>query len=241
MNKETLTPKLTVHRASSRGAAEHGWLSTRHSFSFGRWYHPSRLGFGALRVLNDDKVTAGRGFGAHDHDNMEIVSIVTAGKLAHRDDLGNEGSLEAGEVQVMSAGSGIRHSEYNGGKEVLAFFQIWIIPGTLGVVPRYDRRAFPDEGPGELLLVAPVGHRASALHIYQDAYISRLTLDAGYPLEYTLKGSGHGTYFFVVEGSVVIAGERLEPRDALGVENLDQVALSAGGRAVVLAIEVPVN
>lgn len=233
-------PKLTVHRAASRGSGEHGWLSTRHSFSFAGWYDPSRLGFGALRVLNDDKVAAGHGFGAHGHDNMEIVSIVTAGVLAHRDGMGNASSLEAGEVQVMSAGSGIRHSEYNGGNDVLAFFQIWIIPDRTGVAPRYDRRAFPDAGPGALLLVAPVGHK-EALHIHQDAYISRLTLDAGHPLEYTLKGSGHGTYFFVVEGSAAIAGEWLGPRDAIGVENADRVALSAGGKTVALAIEVPMR
>ncbi|HCC33515.1 MAG TPA: hypothetical protein DEQ28_06420 [Clostridiales bacterium] len=240
MNEANNNPTLTVHRAASRGSGDHGWLSTRHSFSFADWYDPGRMGFGTLRVLNDDRVTAGHGFGTHRHDNMEIVSIVTGGTLAHEDSVGNAGSLAAGEVQVMSAGRGIRHSEYNGGKGDLAFFQLWIIPDTPDVTPRYDKRAFPDAGPGELLLVAPMGH-TEGLNIHQDAYLSRLTLDADHPLQYALNKRGHGAYFFVIEGSVMIAGVHLGPRDAVGVENADRVGLSASRKAVVLAIEVPMR
>lgn len=140
----------------------------------------------------------------------------------------------------MSAGRGIRHSEYNGGKGDLAFFQLWIIPDTPDVTPRYDKRAFPDAGPGELLLVAPMGH-TEGLNIHQDAYLSRLTLDADHPLQYALNKRGHGAYFFVIEGSVMIAGVHLGPRDAVGVENADRVGLSASRKAVVLAIEVPMR
>lgn len=233
---ETPTPILTLHRASERGGGEHGWLSTRHSFSFADWYEPTRMGFCTLRVLNDDVITVGHGFGTHGHANMEIITVVTQGVLAHADSLGSEGRLVPGEVQVMSAGTGVRHSEYNGGDAELRLFQIWIMPDTENVTPRYDQRSF-DIRPGETLLVAPMGH-PGALNMHQDAYISRISLKKERHA-YQLKKAGHGVYFFIIEGAVTIAGEELGRRDALGVEQADSVLLSAEGTADVLAIEVP--
>ncbi len=230
--------QLTLHRAEDRGKGEYGWLSTRYSFSFADWYEPSRMGFGALRVLNDDTITEGSGFGMHGHANMEIITIVLEGALAHKDSMGETGVLVPGDVQVMSAGTGILHSEYNGGQGDLKLFQIWIAPDTERVTPRYDQRSIGLTQPGETLLVASMGDETT-LTIHQDAYLSRLTLDAEHPLTYRLKKPGHGVYFFVITGPVTVAETRLDSRDAFGVEGVDTVSLSAKGEADVLAIEVP--
>jgi redox-sensitive bicupin YhaK (pirin superfamily) len=198
------------------------------------------MGFGALRVLNDDLIMPGSGFGAHGHDNMEIITVVTAGEITHRDSMGSHGRISAGEVQVMSAGTGVLHSESNDGTDILTLFQIWITPNMRGMVPRYEERSFrTSTGPGETLLVAPIGSGLDALLIHQDAYISRLILDADHPLNYTLKDPTHGVYLFVIEGHIEAYGHHLAARDALGVESVSEIALITHGSASVLVIEVP--
>lgn len=240
MSNTEQTPVLTIHKADARGNGEYGWLSTHYSFSFANWYDPTRMGFGALRVLNDDTIANNSGFGTHGHNNMEIITIVTEGKLAHKDSMGSVGLLSEGEVQVMSAGVGITHSEYNGGEGDLKLFQIWIIPDQMNITPRYDQRLFPKTEHGETLLVAPQGHQ-DALTINQNAYISSITLDAGHPFEYKVKKNGHGVYFFIVDGEATIAGITLGPRDAIGVEQAESISLQTGDKAEVLAIEVPMQ
>lgn len=240
----TNTSKITLHRAETRGGGEYGWLKTRYSFSFSDWYNPSRMGFGALRVINDDTVEEGKGFPTHSHNNMEIISIVTEGVIAHKDSMGSVGTVSPGEVQVMSAGSGVQHSEYNGGKGDLKLFQIWITSDARNVAPRYDQRKFELNESGQTLLVAPIEKKEShegALNIHQDAYITRLTPGAGSSLKYTLKNKEHGVYFFVIDGEVEIEGEKLRSRDAIGVEYVESVTLGTTGKVDVLAIEVPMK
>lgn len=228
-----------IHKAHTRGAAEHGWLSTRHSFSFASWYNPDRMGFGKLRVLNDDTIAAGSGFGTHQHDNMEIITIVLSGTVTHKDSMGNTGEVRAGEVQVMSAGTGVLHSEYNNSSEELHLFQLWIEPDTSQVTPRYDQRLFSYPSFGETLLVAPMGN-TEALTIHQDAYISLLTLpphDEQYV--YNLRGKHHGVYCFVVEGNVTIHDQQLETNDAIGIEDEEQISFFSKHGATLLMIDVP--
>lgn len=231
--------KITIHRAVSRGGGDYGWLKTFYSFSFGDWYNPARMGFGALRVINDDTVSEGNGFPTHSHNNMEIISVVQSGTIAHKDSMGTDGKVTVGEVQVMSAGTGVRHSEYNGGVGDLKLFQIWISPNERNVAPRYDQRKFESKE-GETLLVAPMGHEG-ALNIHQDAYISKLKLNAGGTHEYQVKEEGNGVYFFLVSGDVNIEEESLASRDAIGVENLDVIPLSSKNGVDIIAIEVPMN
>lgn len=211
-----------IHPEDSRGGADHGWLKTRHSFSFGMWYKRGRLGFGALRVLNDDVIAAKTGFPMHSHANMEIVTVVERGTLTHRDSMGNTGTVQAGEVQVMSAGTGVSHSEYNDSDEELALFQLWILPDTQNIAPRYGQMAFNHVPFGETPLVRPL-NSTLPLTISQNAFISRLTLDPEHPLTYKLKSPGNGVYLFVISGSVSVLGETLGPRDAIGI--MDETTL----------------
>lgn len=230
-----------LHRAEDRGKGEHGWLSTRYSFSFADWYEPSRMGFGALRVINDDRIAPASGFGAHGHKDMEIVTIVTKGAVTHEDSMGNRGLVPAGDVQVMSAGTGVVHSERNASPdEELTLFQIWIATGKPGAAPRYGQKPFGLDAsdPGLMLLVGPDGTEG-ALPIYQDAYIYQGVLDSGQPLAYPLKDPAHGVYVFVIDGSVRIAGETLGPRDALAIEGVDALMLETDTLARVLVMEVP--
>ncbi|OGG61102.1 hypothetical protein A3C87_03045 [Candidatus Kaiserbacteria bacterium RIFCSPHIGHO2_02_FULL_49_34] len=232
--------QLTIHRADNRGVGEHDWLSTRFSFSFAHWYEPTRMGFGALRVLNDDTIKAGSGFGAHSHENMEIITIVTKGVLTHKDSMGNIGTLPSGEVQVMSAGAGVWHSEYNDGDDDLQLFQIWITPRIRNIEPHYNQQSFLQSEPGEKLLVAPTEHEG-VLTINQDAYISRIVMNKGHSSTYVVKKPGNGVYFFVMSGEVTIADTALSSRDALGVEYLQSIPLMANDRTEVLAIEIPMQ
>lgn len=230
-----------LHRSDERGRGEHGWLSTRYSFSFADWYEPSRMGFGALRVINDDRIAPANGFGAHRHQDMEIVTIVTKGAVAHEDSMGNSGEVPAGDVQAMSAGTGVTHAERNDSAlEELTLFQIWIASDRKGASPRYAQKPFglDSKEPGLTLLVGPDG-TPGALPIYQDAYIHQGILDGGHPLTYALKDPTHGLYVFVIEGTVSVAGETLKDRDALGVADVDEVSLVSDGFARVLLIEVP--
>jgi len=229
-----------LHRAESRGVAEHGWLSSRHSFSFANYYNPKRMGFGTLRVINDDIVAPGEGFPTHPHKNMEIISIPLSGALKHGDSMGHEQVIRCGEVQVMSAGSGILHSEFNASLEAeVRFLQIWIIPSLTDISPCYNQHDFSAEMPrhGVLPMVGPQ-QAALPLAMTQNAYVSMACLDAG-ALAYRRFRPDNGVYFFVLEGPVMIAEKLLESRDALGVTDADEIALSSEGQVRVLCLEVP--
>jgi len=230
----------TIHRADSRGKAEHGWLHSRHTFSFAGYHDPERMQFGKLRVLNDDVVEAGAGFGTHPHDNMEIVSIPLAGTLRHHDSMGNEHVIHAGEVQIMSAGTGITHSEYNDSQtEPVNFLQIWVLPKQRDIAPRYGQRRFEPAGRGNRLqlVVSPDGHDGS-LSINQDAWFALVTLEAGHTVDYSLNKPDHGVYVFVIAGAVECAGESLAHRDGLGISGAGSLSLEATAMAEVLVIEV---
>ncbi len=234
--------ETVLHRAEDRGRGDYSWLATRYSFSFADWYDPTRMGFGALRVINDDRIAPASGFGAHRHQDMEIVTIVTQGAVTHEDSLGNRGRVPAGDVQVMSAGTGVTHAERNDSlSEELALFQIWVATNKPGADPRYAQKPFNLESnaPGLTLLVAPTDEEG-ALPIQQDAYIYRGVIAGATPLTYALKGVAHGAYVFVIEGEVLVAGETLGTRDAIGIADTEAFTLESSGAAKVLIIDVPV-
>jgi redox-sensitive bicupin YhaK (pirin superfamily) len=221
---------ITVRKSKDRGVGRHGWLTTHHTFSFANYYDEEHMGFRDLRVINEDTVAPGRGFGAHRHDNMEIVSIVMEGALAHRDSTGGEGVLRRGEVQRMSAGTGVVHSEFNGSdKEPVHFFQVWILPANNGIEPGYEQKLFPeDERRGALrLLVAPGGENG-ALDIHQDARVYSAILDSGDDVTHTL-GSGRGAWIQVARGAVEVNGVALTAGDGAAVENESSLRIAATG------------
>lgn len=237
--------QIVIHRADERGSAEHGWLHTRFSFSFADWYEPTRMGFGALRVINDDTIDPHSGFGKHPHANMEIITIVKEGAVSHEDSMGNKYGVPAGDIQVMSAGTGVVHAEYNNEDVPLKLFQIWITPRTAGIAPRYEQRSFGDAENNTIELLVS-GNEAEevdkgALLINQDAYISRVSLDAGKEVEYALKRPLNGIYVFVVKGSISVAGHDLSDRDAIGLVDTKEILISAVVPSEVLIFEVPMQ
>lgn len=232
------------HPANKRGHADHGWLNAYHSFSFAGWYDPSKIHFGALRVLNDDTVAGGKGFGSHPHDNMEIITIVLDGALEHKDNMGHAEQIVPGEVQVMSAGTGVFHSEYNPDKnKPVSLFQTWIFPNKRNVQPRYDQRAFdPADRQNQLqMLVSPMDNEDAGLKIHQDAWIYRTTLEAGKSLSHTLHSATHGAYVFVVNGNAAIEGQSLGRRDALGISDTPSFEMTATTDSDILVFEVPMH
>jgi redox-sensitive bicupin YhaK (pirin superfamily) len=238
-----VAPKLTLHKAGTRGHANHGWLNSHHSFSFAGYYDPSRIHFGALRVLNDDTVAAGMGFGKHPHDNMEIISIPTFGDLRHKDSMGNETVIRQGDIQIMSAGTGIAHSEMNANtdKEV-RFFQIWVFPNQKNVQPRYDQLTMDvAKMKNNLLQVLSPHPDDEGVWIHQDAWFSLGHLEAGFSTSYSLKKSGNGVYAFVIEGDVTINGQALNRRDGLGIEGIENMEIIADSNAQLLLMEVPMK
>jgi quercetin 2,3-dioxygenase len=241
MNTATTSAIYTLHKAGSRGHANHGWLNSYHSFSFASYYNPSRIHFGALRVLNDDTVAAGMGFGKHPHDNMEIISIPTYGDLKHKDSMGNETVIKQGDIQVMSAGTGIAHSEMNANRDKeVRFFQIWIVPNKRNVVPRYDQYTIDDSKTYNSLAQILSPHaNDEGVWIHQEAWFSLGRLDAGFETNYDLKKQGNGIYAFVIEGDVAIDGQALNRRDGLGIEQADTISIKADSNATLLLMEVP--
>lgn len=233
--------KTIVHRADTRGHADHGWLDSHHSFSFANYFNPERMNFGLLRVLNDDIVAPGRGFGTHPHDNMEIVSIPLRGDLEHKDSTGKTAVIRQNDVQIMSAGSGLTHSEYNHSKDKeVNFLQIWVFPKVRDITPRYDQRSFPPEGRvNQLQLVVAPNKEEDAVRINQDAYFSLGTLKPGFETTYELYKPGNVVYAFVIEGDLTIAGESLERRDAVGISDTGSFSVKAAAAAELLLIEVP--
>jgi quercetin 2,3-dioxygenase len=230
-----------LYPAKERGHANMGWLDSFHSFSFGQFYDPNKIHFGALRVLNDDSVAGGGGFGAHPHDNMEIISIPLEGALSHKDSTGNEGIIRKGDVQIMSAGTGLRHSEYNHSATATAkFLQIWVIPKVQNIKPAYGQKTFDVENRKNnwQTVVSPDGSE-QALNINQDARFSLVDLEAGKSIEYDMKWKTSGLYLFVIEGTVQTEGYSLNRRDALGISEAEKVNIKSVGNAQLLAIEVP--
>jgi len=236
--------KTIFYAADKRGHAKHGWLDARHSFSFANWYDPEKVHFGALRVLNDDIIDGGQGFGRHPHDNMEIITIVLDGKLEHKDSMGHGQQIIPNEVQVMSAGTGVTHSEFNPDpKKKANLLQTWIFPNKENVAPRYDQKMFP---PAERLnqlqaLVSPIDNADPGLKIHQDAWIYRTTLENGKNVTHKLHSKNHGAYIFVIEGKVNVGEQALNKRDALGISDTDSFEIIAGETSDVLIFEVPMN
>jgi redox-sensitive bicupin YhaK (pirin superfamily) len=234
--------KTIFHAADKRGHADHGWLNAHHSFSFASWHDPQKVHFGALRVLNDDIVAGGQGFGRHPHDNMEIITIVLEGALEHKDSMGHAQQIVPGEVQVMSAGTGVTHSEYNPDPvNRTNLLQTWIFPAKKNVEPRYDQKAFsPAERINQLqTLVSPMDKPDPGLKINQEAWIYRTTLEAGKTLQHTLHSGQHGAYVFVIDGKITIGEQALGKRDALGISDTDTFAMAADMTSDVLILEVP--
>ena len=236
--------KTIIHKADSRGFANHGWLQANHSFSFASWNNPERVHFGALRVLNDDIIAPKMGFGTHPHDNMEIITIPLKGVLKHRDNMNNDWqSVLPGEVQVMSAGTGVQHSEINGSvNDYLSLFQIWIIPQKRNVEPRYDQKTFKAEdrkGKLQTIVSSFDDKNVSGLKIHQDAKLSRLDLAEGETFTYELKSKNHGVYIMTISGKVDITGKILESRDAIGISETDDFSIVSKAESELLLIEVP--
>ena len=231
------------HAADSRGAANHGWLKAKHSFSFAQYFNPERTQFGVLRVLNDDIVAPGMGFGMHPHDNMEIITIPLKGALEHKDSMNNEGIIEADEIQVMSAGTGVYHSEYNKNTDQeVNLLQIWLFPNAQNVTPRYDQKSIADlKIPNSLYPVVTPEQRPDRLWIHQNAWFHLGDFTQPTTLDYTLKDPSNGVYAFVIEGKVILADTPLEKRDALGVWNTDSFTLSASENTRILLMEVPMS
>jgi redox-sensitive bicupin YhaK (pirin superfamily) len=234
--------KKVIHKAATRGAANHGWLKSYHTFSFAGYQDSNRMNFGMLRVLNDDIVKPKMGFGKHPHRNMEIISIPISGELSHKDSMDNKRSIEVGEVQVMSAGTGLTHSEFNDSKtNEVHFLQLWIIPEVDNITPYYDQKKF---GEGERknqfqTVVSPKSNLVEgSLPINQQAYILMIDLDKDFEIEYQLKNSA---YFFLIDGAVSIADEDLEKRDAIGVLETTKVSIKASKQSKLLVIDVPMN
>jgi len=232
---------VTYHENESRGLADHGWLLSRHTFSFANYYDPKRMHFGLLRVLNDDIVGPKMGFATHPHDNMEIVSIPLSGSLRHQDNMGNKHIISTGEVQIMSAGSGLTHSEYNNSaSKDVNFLQIWVLPKEKNSTPRYDQKAF-DAGNRKnrfQFVVSPLASEET-VWINQDAWFSLADIDAGQQIAYRKKDTENGVYFFVIEGSAIIDGHFARQRDGLGLADGGIYSVKAKTNTQLLAIEVP--
>jgi len=233
--------RTVFYPASERGNVDIGWLNSRHSFSFGNWYNPEKVHFGALRVLNDDIVKAGMGFGAHPHDNMEIVSIPLNGSLAHKDSTGTDGIINTGDVQIMSAGSGIRHSEYNpSSSDAANFLQIWVIPKSRNIQPRYGQKTFDaNNRVNNWQIVVSPDENDQALWINQDARFALAKIDEGKELSFTPKFKNNGVYVFVIDGEITVDNKLINKRDAIGVSDTDGFSIKANKASEVLAIEVP--
>lgn len=243
-SKDQRIMKTVVHKANTRGHANHGWLDTHHSFSFANYYNPERMHFGVLRVLNDDSVAPGRGFGTHPHDNMEIISIPLEGDLEHKDSMGNTAVIKEGDVQVMSAGTGVFHSEYNRNKDQqVKFLQIWMFPNQKNVEPRYDQISISDlKKPNDFYQVLSPNADDQGVWVHQNAWFHLGDFDQGATKKYTMKAEGNGLYAFVINGSLKIEGQGLSQRDGMGVWDTNEISIEATDpNTRVLFMEVPMG
>ena len=232
-----------IHKAATRGHANHGWLNSFHTFSFANYYDPERVHFGALRVLNDDTVEAGMGFGTHPHDNMEIISIPLEGDLEHKDSMGNVSVIKHGDIQVMSAGTGIHHSEYNKNKDSrVKFLQIWVFPNQKKVTPRYDQITLNlADRHNQLQQILSPNADDAGVWIHQNAWFHLGKFDKGVAKEYNLKAKGNGVYAFILSGDVTINGQSLNTRDGFGIWDVEKITIQADSDAEFLLMEVPMD
>ncbi|MEI6348453.1 MAG: pirin family protein [Bacteroidota bacterium] len=232
-----------IYKSNSRGHANLGWLDTYHTFSFSNYYNPERVQFGALRVLNDDTIEGGTGFDLHPHENMEIITIPLKGALEHKDSMGNVGVINRGDIQVMSAGTGIYHSEYNFNKKDKGkFLQIWILPDKQNVTPRYGQITLNEaDSLNRLQQIVSPNPNDEGLWIHQQAWLYIGNFDQSTELIYNLRNNGNGVFFFIIKGTVRINGETLETRDSIGIIDADTISITASSDSEVLVIEVPMN
>ena len=231
-----------LHKADTRGHANHGWLDSHHSFSFANYYNPDRMHFGALRVLNDDRVDPGMGFGTHPHDNMEIISIPLEGDLEHKDSMGNTTVIRNGDIQVMSAGTGIQHSEFNKNNDQLTkFLQIWLFPNKRNVSPRYDQITLNiSDRHNKLQQILSPNSDDEGVWIHQDAWFHLGKFDVDFKIEYPLKKKGNGVYAFVLKGDVTINSIALNQRDGFGIWDIEKLSIQSNSQdAEILLMEVP--
>lgn len=235
--------KTVLHKAETRGHADHGWLDSHHTFSFASYRNPDRYHFGVLRVLNDDRVAPGKGFDTHPHENMEIISIPLQGDLEHKDSMGNVAIIKQGDVQVMSAGTGIYHSEYNRNTDrEVKFLQIWVFPNKKDVKPRYDQITLKDAHlKNKLFQILSPNRDDDGVWIYQNAWFHLGNLEKGHSEIYTLKAKNNGVYAFVLEGDLTIEDHQLHARDGLGLWETEQIKITADNDAKVLLMEVPME
>ncbi len=235
--------KSTLYKADSRGYADHGWLKSFHTFSFANYYNPERMNFGALRVLNDDRVESGMGFGSHPHRDMEIISIPLEGDLEHKDSMGTTAVIRKGEIQVMSAGTGVMHSEYNKNKdEKVKFLQIWVIPNKMNVEPRYDQISIAENAkPNDFQQILSPSADDEGVWIHQDAWFNLANFDKDHSQKYELHKKGNGVFVFVLSGKAKIGDTVLSERDAMGIEDAESFTLEALEKSEILLMEVPME
>ncbi len=243
LNNELKKMKTVLHKANTRGHANHGWLDSHHSFSFARYYNPERMNFGVLRVLNDDMVIGGKGFSIHPHDNMEIISIPLEGDLEHKDSMGNSTVIKEGDVQVMSAGTGVYHSEYNKNQDkAVRFLQIWMFPNQKDVTPRYDQISYEaQKKKNEFTQILSPNSEDQGVWTHQGAWFNLGEFEAGCTTKYMLNDSSNGLYAFVIEGDVKIGDQSLEKRDGYGMWDLEEIELQFKTSSKVLLMEVPME
>ena len=232
-----------LHKANTRGHADHGWLNAYHSFSFASWHNPDRVQFGVLRVLNDDTVAAGMGFGEHGHDNMEIITIPLEGDLAHKDSMGNAETIKTGDVQVMSAGTGIRHSEFNpNADQQTKLFQIWLFPKTQNVTPRYQQITLNSaEQKNNFAQILSPNSNDEGVWIHQDAWFYLSDFDKDFSKKLNLKKEGNGFYIINIDGEIEVDGEKLEKRDAIGIWKTSEIEIKAKSNSKFLIMEIPME
>jgi redox-sensitive bicupin YhaK (pirin superfamily) len=232
-----------LHKANERGHADHGWLNAYHSFSFANWYNPDKVQFGVLRVLNDDTIAPGMGFGTHPHDNMEIITIPLEGDLAHKDSMGNEEIIKFGDVQVMSAGTGIRHSDFNPNEDKRSkLLQIWLFPNKRNVEPRYQQITLDvKDRQNKLQQILSPNPEDAGVWIHQDAWFHMGKFEKGITETYTVKRNENGVYAFIISGTVTINGQTLETRDALGITNTEKMEITATSDTEILLMDIPME
>ena len=232
-----------LHKANSRGHADHGWLNAYHSFSFASWYNPERIQFGMLRVLNDDTVAAGMGFGTHPHDNMEIITIPLEGDLAHKDSMGNSSTIKTGDVQVMSAGTGIQHSEFNPNADLQTkLFQIWLFPKYRNVEPRYQQITLDvTKQKNSFAQILSPNPDDEGVWIHQDAWFYLSDFEANFSKILALQKEGNGFYIMNIEGEIEVNGEKLEKRDAIGIWETNEIEINANSDSRFLIMEIPME
>jgi len=235
--------KKIIHKANSRGHFDYGWLKTYHTFSFSNYYDPERVNFGMLRVLNDDEIEGGQGFGTHPHNDMEIVTIPLEGAVAHKDSTGGEGVIYPDEIQVMSAGTGILHSEFNHLNDgTTKLLQLWIFPDKKGHIPRYNQKFFDsEERKNKLQFIVTPEKKDDNLWLNQDAYLSLTDMEKDKSINYKVHTKGNGVYLFLIDGEISVAGETLSKRDGIGIWEVDEFSLTAIKDSQILLIEIPMN